>query len=123
MPITTATITVNFVKYNLPAPHEPIHAFLFDPTEVKTLTAGSGTTSFQVILHLHSNIPGAIMTNVTPLFDEPPEFTATGQDSTTMILAFTNSSEELHLRFSLTVSAGGHSFTSDDPEIEIPPPS
>jgi len=125
--VTTATVEVQFLEYNLVVPNPPIHVFIYKPSTLKSLTAAPSGTPYTVIFHLESNIPGATLSAENSIANTPPSgVTVTGSGSDTLILTFTNTGitgQTLAFNYTLTVTAGGQTYISDDPEIEIPPPT
>lgn len=125
MPITTAVFAVSFTQFNMPVGEPPIHAFTYFPSRMQTLTAAPSGTTYQVAIHLTSNIPHAKIVDFNSLSGEPQSLLVTGTDSDVVMISFTNTGITAiqEFNFSLTVRALGEDFTSDDPEIEIPPPT
>ena len=120
---TTATVNVNFTK-SQDQNGQMMYQFAFDPIRVATLTPGPAGTVYTVILQLTSNVPSAVLQFInrdvgSPL---PAGFTASGHGTTTLTLMFTNTGGN-HLDYSLTVFTSRMTFRSDDPEIEVPPPT
>jgi hypothetical protein len=125
---TFASIEVYFLKFNMTGSEGPVHAFLYNPSIVATLTSAPSGTSYSVAFNLTSNIPntrfvrGDSITGTIP----PPDLQWTrSNDDTTITATFTNTGLTATdpYGFELTVDANGTEFTSDDPEIEVPPPN
>jgi hypothetical protein len=128
-PAPIQTINVYFLQYNLLAGTAPVFVFLYNPT-ILTLpnTGGAAGTSYQVTFNLVSNIPGATLSTENTVSGAPPSGIApSGQGTTQLTILFTNvgitGTVNTSFNYTLTVTANGTTYTSDDPELEIPPPN
>ncbi|MGZ5446257.1 MAG: hypothetical protein ACXW5U_31555 [Thermoanaerobaculia bacterium] len=119
-------IQVRFLQLNLPQGAPPIFTFIYDPT-VLTLpnTGGAEATTYMVTFNLSSNIPGAVLTAENTVSGGPPGMTSSGSGTTALTLTFTNEGMKStdSFNYTLSVLANNQSYTSDDPEIVIPPPT
>ena len=125
-PAPSGSIVVYFIQYNQLQPLPTEKVFLFNPTMLMLDNiGGSNPTAYQVTFNLMSNIPGATITAEDPVGPTPPDLKSSGSGTTGLTLTFNNTGLTAPLRFHyrLTVNAGGEAFTSDDPEIEVPPPT
>lgn len=126
----TRSIDVELLQLNLPSGIGTMLVFVFKPT-ILTLTNPGGVngTSYQVTFNLTSNIPGAVFVEELTQSGTPPSGITPSltQDNTHLTLAFNNvgipGPEDLQLKYKIKVRANGNDITSDDPEIDIPPPT
>lgn len=127
------TIQVNFVKFNLSLPQPPVFGFIFVPSRL-AVPAGpaAGPTSYDVTFALTSNVPDALIVGIENLSGTPPGFSLSGLQSVSARVTFNNDgltgTDRYHFRVRVSVPGAlpgdpRVEHTSDDPELEIPPPS
>lgn len=129
-PAPSQTIDVYLIQFNQLDGLPPTFSFVFNPTILTLPNAGGpAVTSYQVTFNLISNIPNSTVTSEEnqPGSVPPSGISTTGEGTNRLTLAFTNEGiapgASLPLHYKLTVNANGQTYTSDDPEIDIPPPS
>ena len=130
---TEATVTVFFLEYTPPEGNVgPLHVFLFNPITVVTLTGDTGPSSYTVIFNLTSNIPGTVIDGLEPGTNQatPPDLQVNRSNNNMTITAtFTNEgltqepTTNFGFRMSVRVPGREDPFTSEDPEVEVPPPN
>lgn len=131
MAVTEATVAVFFLEYTPPEGNlGPLHVFLFNPITIVTLTGDTETSNYTVIFNLTSNIPGAVIVGLEPRDETsatPPDLQtpSLSNNGLTITASFTNDglTEPTNYGFRMKVRADGTDYTSDDPEIVVPPPN
>ena len=117
-PVTSATVAVDFKED---------HTFHCTPPVVNTLTAApSGASDYTVIFNLSSSIPNTTFVSGNTVQDPPPDLRWTPSNGgMTLTATFTNTGLTAvdDYGFTLTVDSNGTEYTSQDPEVEIPPPN
>lgn len=124
------TIQVYFVKFNPPSPLLPMFSFIFNPSRLTLPNLGGNTpTTYQVTFELTSNIPGVTISMIdnVPGTEAPPGLEVSDLNTASPTITFNNQgltvTDPYHYRITIQVPGASLPFTSDDPELEIPPPS
>lgn len=126
VPAPPQDVEIYFLQYNMLSGTEPIFAFVYNPTVlILPNTGGHDPTSYTVTFNLTSNIPGAVLISENTVSGGPPDLKVSGSGTTHLTLTFSNQEfgADDDFDYTLTVRANNTDYTSDDPEIEIPPPS
>lgn len=125
VPAPPQDIDVFFVQYNLLSGTDPIFAFVYNPTVLSLPnTGGQDSTAYTVTFNLKSNIPGAVLISENTVSGSPPDLQVSGSGTAHLTLTFSNQGigADDDFDYTLTVLANNTLYTSDDPEILIPPP-
>lgn len=126
VPADPQTITVIFTLQGSTPPFTA--TFTFDPADPLTLPNIGGTsgTSYTVTFHLDTTESAVFKAEVQDAPHPPPHLTViSGDETRDLTIGFDNEglTAQDTFHYEVTVLARGHSFTSHDPELVIPPPT
>ena len=130
------TIDVSFMRYTTftgtPASEASVYAFMIKPLMLPIPQEASGTM-YDVTFNLDTNVNEAKISRIDVLSGQPPDYTPGTLPSINPTISFTNTglSDTDKFNYEITVTIPDPqsltgavlTFTSADPEMQIPPPN